>query len=116
MFIETYPDEIEFLSFFESEPASFERDNVSFLYTAKNHCGLSLDFSFSVVEGWIQYTIKLHDNEISQASIDGVSSFGIRNDNLGEYIYAEVITGERINKIEIRIRPSIKIKNSSIFR
>ncbi|PJR63484.1 hypothetical protein [Klebsiella sp. K-Nf6] len=116
MFIENKPDEIELLSFFESEPVSFERDNISFLYTAKNKCGLSVDFSFSVVEGWIQCTVRLHENEILHNSIDGVSSFSIRNDNLGDYIYAEILTKELINKVEIRIRPDIKIKSSSVIR
>lgn len=36
MFIEKKPDEIALLSFFESEPASFNRDNISYLYTAKD--------------------------------------------------------------------------------
>lgn len=114
MFIENKPDEIELLSFFESEPASFDRDNISFLYTAKDQCGLSIDFSFSVVEGWIQYSMKLHDKEILNNAIDGVNSFSIRNDNLGDYIYVEVITDKLINKVEIRIRPDIKI--SSVIR
>lgn len=116
MFIENKPDEIELLSFFESEPVSFERDNVSFLYTAKNQCGLSIDFSFSVVEGWIKYMVSLHGNDILHGSIDGVSSFNIRKDNLGEYIYAEVITAGLVNYIEIRVTPDIKIKSSSVIR
>ncbi len=109
MFIENKPDEIELLSFFESEPVSFERDNISFLYTAKNQYGLSVDFSFSVVEGWVQYTIKLHDDEVSHNVIDGITTFSIRNDKFGDYIYVEVVTGELINKAEIRIKPNIKI-------
>ena len=116
MFIENKPDEIELLSFFESEPVSFERDNVSFLYTAKNQCGLSADFSFSVIEGWVQYVMRLHDKEISHGSIDGVTSIIIRNDNLGDYIYVEAITEKSINTAEIRIRPDIKIKNSSLIK
>lgn len=111
MFIENKPDEIELLSFFETEPVSFERENVSFLYTAKDQFGLSVDFSFSVIEGWIQYAVKLHDKEISHSAIDGVSSFSIRNDNLGDYIYIEVVSEGLINKVEIRIRPDIKIRS-----
>ncbi|SEK76056.1 hypothetical protein SAMN04487787_103405 [Kosakonia sacchari] len=111
MFIENNPDEIELLSFFESEPVSFKRENVSFLYTAKNQYGLSVYFSFSIVEGWIQYSMKLHDNEISHACIDGVNSFSIKNDKLGDYIYIEVVTENLINKVEIRIKPDIKIRS-----
>lgn len=116
MFIERKPDEIELLSFFESDPVSFERDNVSFLYTVKNQCGLSVDFSFSVIEGWVQYAMKLHDNEIINDSIDGVTSFSIINDNLGDYIFVEVARGEVINAIEIRIKPDIKIKRRTVIR
>ncbi|WP_245209138.1 hypothetical protein [Serratia fonticola] len=73
MFIENKPDEIELLSFFESEPVYFDRDNVSYLYTAKDEKGLCIDFFFSVVEGWIQYVIKLDGNECVRNAIDGVS-------------------------------------------
>ncbi len=114
MFIENKPDEIELLSFIESESVSFERENVSFLYTAKDQCGLSIDFSFSVIEGWVQYVIKLHDKEISHSAIDGVSSFSIKRDNLGDYIYIEVVAEGTINEVEVRIRPDIKI--SSVLR
>ncbi|ACZ76771.1 conserved hypothetical protein [Dickeya parazeae Ech586] len=116
MFIENKPDEVELLSFFESEPVSFERDNISYLYIAKDNKGLSIDFSFSVVEGWIQYTMKLNGNEIQYNSIDGVSSFNIRKDKLGEYLHTEIITNEIITKVEIRVRPDISIKSSTLVR
>jgi hypothetical protein len=54
-------------------PTYFDRDNVSYLYTAKDEKGLCIDFFFSVVEGWIQYIIKLDGNECVRNAIDGVS-------------------------------------------
>ena len=116
MFIENLPDEIELLSFFESEPVSFERENISFLYSVKDDNGIDFDFSFSVVEGWIQYVIKCAGKNIIHNSIDGVSSFGIRKDQTGECIYFEVITSKTINKTEIRIKPYISVTNSSLVK
>ena len=115
MFIEKKPDEIELLSFFESEPVSFSRDNITFLYTAKDKKGLSIDFSFSVIEGWIQYVLKLDSYEFLYNSID-VDYFEIKNDNIGDYLYTEVIGDTLISKIEIRIRPEISIKSSALAK
>ncbi|MGK3144641.1 hypothetical protein [Pantoea sp. C2G6] len=116
MFIENKPDEIELLSFFESEPVSFERDNISYLYTAKDEKGVGIDFSFSVVEGWIQYVVKLDGNELVHNSIDGVSSFSIKNDNPGEYLFTEIITNGIVMKVVIRVRPYISVSSSSLIR
>ncbi|HEJ9057543.1 TPA: hypothetical protein SML50_001810 [Serratia fonticola] len=116
MFIENKPDEIELLSFFESEPVSFNRDNVSYLYTAKDEKGLCIDFSFSVAEGWIQYVIKLDVNECVRNAIDGVSSFSIKSDNSGEYLFAEVMTNGLITKVIIRIKPYISVSSVSLVR
>lgn len=116
MFIEKYPDEIELLSFFESEPVSFEKENVSFLYSTSDGNRINIDFSFSVIEGWVQYFIKYEKNNIIHNAIDGVSSFSIRKDQEGEYIYIEVSTGNFINKTEIRTNPYISVKNSNFVR
>ncbi|CAI1978479.1 hypothetical protein [Serratia fonticola] len=116
MFIENKPDEIELLSFFESEPVSFDRDNISYLYSAKDEKGVSVNFSFSVVEGWLQYVIKLDGNELIHNSIDGVSSFSIKSDDSGEYLFTEVITNGLITKVIIRIRPYISVSSSSLVR
>lgn len=110
------PDEIELLSFFESDPVSFERDNISYLYSAKDDKRVGIDFSFSIVEGWIQYDLNFDGNKIVHDSIDGVSSFSIKNDNFGEYLYTEIITDELIVKLEIRVRPYISVNSSSLVR
>jgi hypothetical protein len=116
MFIENKPEEIELLSFFESEPVSFERDNISYLYAAEDEKGVGINFSFSVVEGWIQYAIKLGGNELIHNSIDGVSSFSIKSDDSGEYLFTEIITNGLITKVIIRIRPYISVSSSSLVR
>lgn len=115
MFIEKKPDEIELLSFFESEPVSFERDNISYLYTAKDEKGVVIDFSFSAVEGWIQYAIKLDGNELVHNAIDGVSSFSIKNDKSGEYLFTEIIANGVITKVVIRVKPYISAISSSLI-
>jgi hypothetical protein len=114
MFIENHPDEIALLSFFESEPVSFEKENVSFLYKYKNNERLSIDFSFSIVEGWIQFWLNLDGKVFFQSSVDNVSSFFIKKDNVGEYIYVESVVDGLVNMLEIRVVPDIKIKTSSL--
>lgn len=116
MFIENMPDEIELLSFFESEPVSFERENISSLYSVRDDNGIGMDFSFSVVEGWVQYVIKYAKSNIVHNAIDGVGSFVIRKDELGEYIYIEIITSEEINKTEIRVKPYISVTSSRLVK
>lgn len=116
MFIENHPDEIALLCFFESEPVSFEKENVSFLYSYKNGDKLTIDFSFSIVEGWIQFWLSLVGTEFFQGSLDRVSSFVIRKDTVGEYLYAESVVGDLVNVLEIRVIPDIKVKTSSLVR
>lgn len=114
MFIENHPDEIALLCFYESEPVSFERENVSFLYNYKIDDKLSIDFSFSIVEGWIQFWLSLDGTELFQGSVDRVSCFVIRKDTVGEYLYAESVVGNLVNVLEIRVTPDIKVKTSSL--
>ena len=116
MFIEKHPDEIALLSFFESEPVSFENENVSFLYSYKSNDNLSIDFSFSIIEGWVQCWLSLDGKEFFHYSLDLVSSFSIRKDNIGEYLYVESTNSELVNILEVRVIPDIKVKASSLVR
>lgn len=116
MFIENHPDEIALLSFFEGEPVSFEKENVSFLYNYKSNDNISIDFSFSIVEGWIQFWLSLDGKEFFHSSVDHVSSFSIRKDGTGEYLYVESAVDGRVNILEVRVTPDIKIKTSYLAR
>lgn len=116
MFIENKPDELELLSFFECEPIILEKDNGSYLYVVTDQKGCRLDFSFSVIEGWIQYAVSLNNSKVVQSYIEGVSYFSIKNDKSGEYLYTEVITTEQIKKIEIRVKPYILINSGALVR
>jgi hypothetical protein len=116
MFIEKYPDEIELLSFFESEPVSFEKENVSFLYSYKSKNELSIEFSFSIAEGWVQLWLSLDGKEFFHSSVDNINSFSIKKDTLGEYLYIESAVGNLVNMLEIRVIPNIIVKTSSLLK
>lgn len=114
MFLEKKPDEIDLLAFFESEPVSFDKDNLSFLYAAQDKKGISVNFSFSIVEGWLKVSLEFSGEEIVCYSIDGVSEFSIRKDSDGEYLYSEVKSDSGQTKLYLTLRPNIKIECHSL--
>jgi len=116
MFIENKPDEIELLSFFESEPVSFDREIISYSYRVVDKKRIELEFSFSVVEGWIQYSMNINGQGFLHGYIDGVGSFGIKKDKDDEYLYTEIITDKIVTKVEIRVRPDVSIKIRSLVK
>jgi hypothetical protein len=116
MFIKSFPDEIELLGFFESEPILSEVDDLHFAYQTNDDNGLEMLFSFCATAGWIKSVISVNGKEVSKYLSEDVSEIELKNDNLGEYLYSEIITDELITKIEIRAKPYISINSSSLVR
>lgn len=117
MFINSYPDEIELLGFFESEPMSTsEVDDLHFAYQTNDDNGVGIIFSFCVTAGWIQTSISFNGKEVSRYLSENVSEIKLQKDVLGEYLYSEIITNEIITKVVIRVRPYISVNNSSLVR
>ena len=114
MFIESSPDELELLAFFESTPVCLDKDAGSFLYECSDGYGCCVKFSYSIIAGWIQYNLRSGQHENAHSYIEGVSSFSIRNDKSGEYLYAESSHREFLTRIEVRIKPHVVV-NSSVL-
>lgn len=114
MFIESSPDELDLLAFFESSPVCLNKDAGSFLYEYSDDYGFCVQFSYSITAGWIQYNLTSGQHENAHGYIEGVSSFSIRNDKSGEYLYAESRHGEFLTRIEVRIKPYVVV-NSSVL-
>ncbi|WP_409310357.1 hypothetical protein [Pectobacterium sp. B1J-3] len=109
-----YPDDIDFLSFFESEPSYISSDLQCVAYTVSNH-GVTIEFSYNVMEGWIQ--VKLYSNEhvVSQYLTEGVKDIVLRKDKSGEYVFIEVLLSEVDTKIEIAWNPLVSVKINSLI-
>ncbi|QHM96546.1 hypothetical protein [Kosakonia sacchari] len=114
MFIESSPDELELMAFFENSPVCLDKDAVSFLYEYSDDYGCCIQFSYSIAAGWIKYNIISGQHENAHSYIDGVSSFSIKNDKSGEYLYAENSHREFLTRIEVRIKPHVVV-NSSVL-
>lgn len=116
MFIENYPDEIDMLSFFEGEAIVFDKDDQNYVYEFTGENGVSLIFSFSVSEGWIQIKLKLNGIEVSRSVSEGFKEFKIKHDKLGEYLYAEAVFSDLVTTVEIYLKPSIVVTWGSLIR
>lgn len=114
-FIKTYPDDIDFLSFFESEPSYTDLSGQCVAYTVSNG-EVSLEFSFNVTEGWIQTRLHFNDNVISQYLTEGVDSIEIKNDKRGEYIFVEVDFNGVNTVVEIFWKPLISVSVNSLLQ
>ncbi|CAI0819960.1 hypothetical protein [Serratia quinivorans] len=117
MFIKSFPDEIDLLGFFESEPmATSEIADLHFAYQTNDENGLDIIFSFCATAGWIQAIILFNGKEVSRYLSENVGEIKLQKDVLGEYLYSEIITDELITKIVIRVRPYISVSSSSLVR
>jgi len=116
MFIKTFPDEIELLAFFESEPIVNEVGDLHFAYKIEDNNGMEMVFSFCATAGWIKTLIKFKGKEISKYLSENIGEIRLKRDSLGEYLHTEVITDDLITNIEIRVRPDISIKSTSLVR
>lgn len=112
--IVNYPDDIDFLSFFESEPSYISSDLQCVAYTVSNH-GVTVEFSYNVTEGWVQIKLFSNENLISQYLTEGVTDIVLRKDGCGEYIFIEVVSSDLKTKIEIMWKPLVSIKVNSLL-
>ncbi|AOR61146.1 hypothetical protein C5E18_22560 [Pectobacterium parmentieri] len=113
--IVNYPDDIDFLSFFESEPSYISSDLQCMAYTVSNH-GTTIEFSYNVTEGWVQVKLLADEHVIIQYLTEGVTDIVLRKDRSGEYIFTEVISHVIDTKIEIMWKPLISIKVNSLIK
>ncbi|WP_253306910.1 hypothetical protein [unidentified bacterial endosymbiont] len=79
MFIETYPDELELLNFFEVEPEFSDPIEGKYAYRVSDNNNLTLIFSFAAVEGWIQTVLEYKGIIIHQCLSEGVKNFNIKD-------------------------------------
>ncbi|GAB1438178.1 hypothetical protein MASR2M36_09220 [Providencia sp.] len=114
MFIESYPDDLELLSFFESEPTLADHLDRHFAYEFTDKNGIHLVFSFNALEGWIQTILEFNGNKIAGYLSEGVSKFTIKEDVNSEYLYAEILFNDIETKVEVRIKPFISIRWGSL--
>ncbi|GKX61443.1 hypothetical protein [Pragia fontium] len=116
IFIESCPDDIELLSFFESEPTFASVADHHFAYEATDSNGVHLIFSFHCLEGWIQAVLELNECKISSRLSEGVKSFQIKEEINGEYLYSEILTADTQTEVEIRLKPFISVKWNTLMR
>lgn len=116
MFIRSFPDEIDLLAFFEGEPIFQNAEDLHFAYKYIDQNEMSLIFSFSATEGWIQTVIEFKQKKIAHNLIEGVEHFKIEKDVDGEYLMTEVVLEDTRTKVEIRLQPVIFTKFSTLMK
>ncbi|PXY94624.1 hypothetical protein DKK76_09160 [Frischella perrara] len=116
MFMETFPDEIDLLAFFEGEPVFQDREYLHFAYQYTDKNEMSILFSFSIIEGWIQTIIEYKQRRIAHNLMEGVEYFKIEKDVDGEYLTTEVELEDTITTVEIRLQPFIFTKFSTLIK
>ncbi|MEM6162704.1 hypothetical protein AAH446_19510 [Erwinia sp. P6884] len=115
-FIEKYPDSIDLLSFFESEPffANEMDHHYGYAYTDSN--GMKLIFSYAALEGWIQTIIEFNGERISQHLSEGVRCFEINSEIRGEYLSSDITLGETVTQMEVRLKPYISVQWNTLIK
>ena len=116
MFIQSFPDEIDLLAFFEGEPIFQNTEDLYFAYKYTDQNEMSILFSFSATGGWIQTIIEFKQKKIAHNLMEGVEYFKIEKDVDGEYLTTEVILEDTRTKVEIRLQPFISTEFSTLIR
>ncbi|OCG15263.1 hypothetical protein A9G29_01630 [Gilliamella sp. Fer2-1] len=116
MFIQCFPNDIDLLAFFESEPIFQNVADLHFAYEFTDSNEMSIMFSFSATAGWIQAIIKFKGKQISHYLMEGVEFFKIEKDDIGQYLSSEIELEDTRTKVEIRIIPFISVKFSTLIR
>ncbi|MBI0180827.1 hypothetical protein H3V11_02575 [Snodgrassella sp. W8158] len=116
MFIQSFPDEIDLLAFFEGEPIFQNTEDLHFAYKYIDQNEMSILFSFSATGGWIQTIIEFKQKKIAHNLMEGVEYFKIEKDVDGEYLTTEVVLEDTRTKVEIRLQPFISTEFSTLIR
>ncbi|AVX38421.1 TPA: hypothetical protein ACGTP8_000892 [Yersinia enterocolitica] len=116
MNIKNYPDSIDLLDFFDSEPVFIDLSSGTYSYQVTDCLGINVTFTFSVVEGWISAEVKIGDKKIQYFIVEGVSEFSIVKDVMAKYISVKTLSIDRECKVELKIKPNIILNISSIIR
>lgn len=116
MFIRTFPDEIDLLAFFEGEPTFQDTKDLHFAYRYTDQNEMSILFSFSIFESWIQTIIEYKQQRIAHNLMEGVEYFKIERDIKGEYLTTEVELDGSRTKVVIRLQPFISTEFSTLTR
>jgi len=110
-YIENYPDELDLIEFFNTEAYYRDDHEEKFAYIYTDSEGVSLDFGFSHMEGWLQIFVKHNDKDVITLSYEGFKEFSIKNYKGNKYIQANVEVGGISIALTIHVEPSIKVES-----
>ena len=116
MFIENYPDEIEFLSHFGIDPVVVDKRDINFGYVFHDNNGVELSFYFSVTGGWVDIEIKKESSDIVSYSTENVFEILIDDDRRKneKIIVLNIISEESLLNSRIVVSPYIKLNITSL--
>ena len=109
-YINNYPDELDLIELFNSEPYFKEIPEGNFSYIYTDIDGITLDFGFSIVEGWLSIFIKHNNNIVAHATYDRVEEFFIKNYRNNKYIQANIEEGAISVALKIYLEPLIRVE------
>ncbi|MBB6326659.1 hypothetical protein FHS59_002287 [Algoriphagus iocasae] len=107
-----YPDEVDFMSFFECEPMSLDSDDVPFFYNESTYHYINAkNQSFTVKicpsYGELKFFVKSDSLELSNIQLNSVSTLSILSDRKEEKRL--MITSENYI-IKITLKPELQIE------
>ena len=103
------PDELDLLSFFESEPIESTPEDGYFCYKQTDANGIDFYFSFHEIERSIQVRLSLLGKDLVIFSEECAEKITIEKDGTGEYLACTFKLGEAESKAKIHVRPEIKV-------
>lgn len=103
------PDALAFLEFFESEAIESLPDEGYFCYESVSNDGIGLRFSYSIAQASVQVQLFVRENCIAVISEECCNRICVENDKRGESLACSFDLGGARSKVNIFLRPEIKI-------
>ena len=118
-YIKKYPDELDLLEFFCAEPYHREVPEGNFAYLYTDAEDVTLDFGFSIIEGWLSIFIRHNEKDVVHTTYEGIEKFAIKEYKKDKYIQAIIEAGAFLITLKIYVEPSIRVEtwiaDSEIF-
>ena len=113
--IDKFPEEFEFIGFFEADPVRLSSGGDVVLYEIEDEEGFKLRFSFDIIEGSIQAVVQHKDHEVMRFSQEFAKSIEIFEKEESDFMICRFEHEDVSTVSTIQIRPFIKITCATLL-
>jgi hypothetical protein len=109
------PDELTLLNFFKAEPIEAEPKDGYWCYEVTDDSNTALKVSFNTIEESFQLLLLINNREVIRISQEGAIQLEILENLTNKILRCEFKYVNAYSKVEIKIKPLINVKWSTLL-